>query len=75
MPKARWGDFTPVEEAPAPAPLTVIDHGPYIPEGMFEARFTSRCADCGGRIGKGEPAGYMDDEVVCEDCWEPYEYR
>jgi len=36
----------------------------------FTARFDSECADCGGLILEGDPAGYVDDEVCCEECWE-----
>ncbi|MFF3151879.1 hypothetical protein [Streptomyces sp. NPDC057910] len=34
----------------------------------FTARFDSECNGCGTRIEEGDTAGYLDDEVVCEDC-------
>lgn len=36
----------------------------------FTARFDSECARCDEPISEGDTAGYVDDEVCCEDCWE-----
>jgi hypothetical protein len=33
----------------------------------FTAAYDSECG-CGRSIEEGDPAGYVDDEVVCEDC-------
>jgi hypothetical protein len=40
---------------------------------MFTARYTSRCAQCDELIEPGDEAGYVDDEVCCEDCAEAAE--
>lgn len=34
----------------------------------FTARYESDCAECGAAIEPGDEAGYVDDEVCCEDC-------
>lgn len=34
----------------------------------FYAAYRSECAACGTVIDEGDLAGYVDDEVVCEDC-------
>ncbi len=36
----------------------------------FTARFDSDCESCGNPIYEGDQAGYVDDEVCCQDCWE-----
>jgi hypothetical protein len=37
--------------------------------GSFTAMFDSEGA-CGHLIEEGDRAGYVDDEVVCGDCWD-----
>lgn len=34
----------------------------------FTARYDSECAECGSDIEEGDTAGYVDDEVCCDDC-------
>lgn len=34
----------------------------------FTARYKSDCSECGEEIYPGDEAGYVDDEVCCEDC-------
>ncbi|WNI15553.1 hypothetical protein [Actinacidiphila sp. ITFR-21] len=36
----------------------------------FTARYEGWCAECGAEIEPGDTAGYLDDEVCCEDCVE-----
>jgi hypothetical protein len=36
----------------------------------FTARYESECAECGDPIEPGDEAGYLDDEVCCEECVE-----
>lgn len=43
--------------------------GPYLNPGQFEARWSGKCAECGGRYSKGEAISYCDDEIVCDDCY------
>jgi len=35
----------------------------------FTARFDSTCAWCDGPIEEGEPAGWLDNEVGCANCY------
>jgi formylmethanofuran dehydrogenase subunit E len=35
----------------------------------FVARFDSDCQTCGDLITEGDDAGYVDDEVVCGNCY------
>ena len=39
----------------------------------FIAAFDSECAKCFGDISEGDNAGYLDDEVCCEDCCDEIE--
>lgn len=36
----------------------------------FVAGYESLCAYCDGEIEAGDPAGYVDNDVHCGDCWE-----
>jgi formylmethanofuran dehydrogenase subunit E len=36
----------------------------------FTAQFDSNCASCGELILVGDEPGYVDDEVVCGDCYD-----
>jgi formylmethanofuran dehydrogenase subunit E len=36
----------------------------------FPARFESTCNGCGEWIDTGEMIGYVDDVIVCGDCYE-----
>lgn len=36
----------------------------------FDAAFDSDCAECGADIEAGDHVGYVDDEVVCESCYD-----
>lgn len=38
--------------------------------GTFAARYESQCPECDAWIDAGEPIGYVDDVVVCSDCYE-----
>lgn len=35
---------------------------------IFTARYPGSCAQCDEHIEPGDEAGYIDDEVCCEDC-------
>ena len=35
----------------------------------FVAAYDGRCTDCGDDIFSGDEIAYLDDEVVCADCW------
>lgn len=39
----------------------------------FTARYDGECAECGNTIVEGDPAGYVDDELCCQACWEEAE--
>lgn len=35
----------------------------------FTASFDGECEMCDGDIQCGDDIAYLDDEVVCEECW------
>lgn len=35
----------------------------------FYARFDSECTECGNDVWEGDLAGFMDDQFVCDACW------
>lgn len=37
---------------------------------FFTARFDSECNQCCGEIFEGDDAGYVDDAVVCGECYD-----
>lgn len=36
----------------------------------FDASFPGVCDLCGDPFDEGEEIAYLDDEIVCKDCWE-----
>jgi hypothetical protein len=38
--------------------------------GGFAARYDGWCSECNERIEAGDIIGYVDDVVVCEECYE-----
>lgn len=40
------------------------DKGP-----LFPASYEGVCNNCGWDIEPGDDIGYVDDEVVCKECW------
>ena len=36
----------------------------------FSARYPGECNGCGAEFDEGDPIGYVDDEINCEDCCE-----
>lgn len=35
----------------------------------FVAAYNGHCNDCGNDIEEGDDIAYLDDEIVCEECW------
>jgi hypothetical protein len=42
---------------------------PYLRPGQFELRWPRDCFSCGVRMSRGDAAGYVDGEIVCDDCY------
>lgn len=35
----------------------------------FTAKYDGWCMECGADIEPGDEIAYLDDALVCEDCW------
>lgn len=71
-----WARYELRQMRSANKPPKAVFNEPSAPSGMFWTRYGNNCGDCQDYIRKGDLAGYnSDDEVVCEDCFVPFNER
>ena len=37
---------------------------------LFLARYDGECTNCFAEIYEGDDIAFVDDQIVCEECWE-----
>lgn len=36
---------------------------------LFNLLYSGYCRECGSDMDEGDKAGYVDGDLLCEDCW------